>query len=521
MPSPLVFLPIDVFAAILRMLPSPRCDSLRLRCVSTGMRMAVDDAFFLAHGPASQRNRGVVAVPPRIFLCPCRPAQVGITAPSLMRARRLMAAPSSSTEPHIAGGFRIHVLCRMWQNPLCVFPDRAHVAALAAFLHTEPCATVELIVDESFPLAGASAFRALGPLRLRISRVGLHGLMLCDKLFEAMRPIWPPKLKGLAFHDCSDDHRGKPEVCLNQHHGGEFSPLPIQHFELLNRLSHLMGNQHFELLNRLSHLVELEHTASMLSSQAVRRANCFSRLLGPLADTASSVPLRSLERLLLDGVGGFGLDFPRVFVRVMARLCNLVDLRLRRCFFYSDVQAFDGSVLKKTNFTLSVARSLIRLPSLRFLDLCDNEGVSVIFLGTEAMDVFLHSTAPSPIESLRLDWAPYANMFNSNVLAESWGEFYDAVFQWRGLPKLESVYFGQLSTVNAFLVLREHPTFEVTQALWAIVSDQPGTLVDDEHQTIVVIEDEGDEEEDPDGPVWEGALVHSPVGSYSGDSVSD
>lgn len=434
MPSPLVFIPIDVFAAILRMLPSPRCDSLRLRCVSKGMRTAVDDAFFLAHGPASQRNRGVVAVPPRIFLCPGRPAQAGITAPSLMRARRLMAAPSSSTEPHIAGGFRIHVLCRRWPDPFGVFPDSAHVAALAAFLQTEPCATVELIVDESFSLAGASAFRALGPLRLRISRVGLHGLMLCDKLFEAMRPILPPKLKGLAFHDCSDDHRGTPEVCLNQHPGGEFSPLPIQHYELLSRLSQL---------------VELEHTASILSSLAVRRANCFSRLLGPLSETTSSVPLRSLERLLLDGVGGFGLDFPRVFKRVMARLCNLVDLRLRRCFFHFDIQGFGGSVLQKTNFTLSVARSLVRLPSLRFLDLCDNEGVSVIFLGTEAMDVFLHSTAPSPIESLRLDWAPYANMFNSNVLSESWGEFYDAVFQWRGLPKLESVYFGQLSTVNA------------------------------------------------------------------------
>ena len=159
-PSPLFFIPIEVFAAILRMLPSPRCASLRLRCVSKGMRTAVDDAFFLAHGPASQRNRGVVAVPPRIFLCPGRPAQARITAPSLMRARRLMAAPSCPTEPHLAGGFRIHVLCRRWPNPFGVFPDRAHVAALAAFLRTEPCATVELIVDESFSLAGASAFRA-------------------------------------------------------------------------------------------------------------------------------------------------------------------------------------------------------------------------------------------------------------------------------------------------------------------------------------------------------------------------
>jgi hypothetical protein len=422
-----------------------------------------------------------------------------------MRARRLMAAPSCPTEPHLAGGFRIHVLCRRWPNPFGVFPDRAHVAALAAFLRTEPCATVELIVDESFSLAGASAFRALGPLSLSISRVGLHGMRLCDKLFEAMRPIFPPTLMGLAFHDCSDDLRGTREVCLNQHPGGEFSPLPIQHYGLLHRLSHL---------------VELEHTASILSSPAVRKANSFTRLLDPLADPASSVPARSLERLLLDGVGGFGLDFPRVFGRVMARLCNLVDLRLRRCFFHYDFQGFDGSVLKKSNFTCSVARSLVRLPSLRFLDLCDNEGVSVIFLGSEALDVFLHSTTPSRIESLRMDWAPYANMFNSNVRYETWGEFYDAVFQWRGLPKLESVHFGQHSTVNALPVLRENPTFEVTQALWAIVGDQLGTLVDDQLGTLVVAQDAEDGDEDLDGPFSEGSLVHSPVGSYSGDSVS-
>jgi hypothetical protein len=36
-----------------------------------------------------------------------------------------------------------------------------------------------------------------------------------------------------------------------------------------------------------------------------------------------------------------------------------------------------------------------------------------------------------------------------------------------------------------------------------------------------LMEEEEEEEEDVDGPVWEGMPVHSPVGSESGDDVSD